>query len=139
MKTRIIIDPNIIASALLGGITRQRFDWLLSSLDQFEICYSDTLIAEISALSEVLYFRKKGITKDRISGFLKAFQTFAIKIIPSSNVRVGRDRNDFYLLGLSRDARAKYLITGDPDLLSVKKYSTTLIISLKEFEEVFTT
>lgn len=46
-KIRVVIDPNIIGSVLLGGITRKRYLLLLDNLDSFEICYSDTLLEEV--------------------------------------------------------------------------------------------
>lgn len=134
---RIVIDPNILASVLLGGITRTRFDWLLQQLDRFEICYSEKLLDEIRHFPDVPYFQKKGISFNVIQEFIRLFQSFAIKIIVSSKVRVGRDQNDYYLLSLARDSKANYLITGDPDLLELGKYGTTTILGFKEFVELF--
>ncbi len=88
-------------------------------LDRFDICYSDTVIEEVTALSEIPYFQKKKITAQTIEKFLDGFRAYSIKIVVTSKVKFGRDRNDYYMLGLARDARAKYLITGDPDLLEI--------------------
>jgi len=58
-------------------------------------------------------------------------------VLVTSRVKLGRDVNDYYLLSLSRDARADFLITGDPDLLKIEKYSRTKILSMKQFVEMF--
>jgi predicted nucleic acid-binding protein len=50
---------------------------------------------------------------------------------------LGRDANDYFLLSLCRDAKAKFLTTGDPDLLELQKYASTQIISMKDFVEIF--
>lgn len=134
---RIVLDPNVLASALIGGFTRRRFDWLLANLDRFEICYCDRVIEEIISLADVEYFKKKNITRNKIAEFADNFQSYALKIIVTSKVKVGRDRNDYYLLSLSRDSRAKFLLTGDPDLLEVGIYGSTRIVSMKEFLEIF--
>jgi len=136
-KIRVVIDPNIIASVLLGGITQKRYLWLLDNLEYFEICYSDKILEEIRHFTEVSYFQKKGITISIIERFLSSFQAYSLKIIVSSKVKLGRDANDYFLLSLCRDAKSKFLITGDPDLLELKKYASTEIISMKNFVEIF--
>lgn len=83
------------------------------------------------------YFQKQGITSEIIEGFLATFQSYSIKIIVTSQVQLGRDKNDFFLLSLSRDSRAKFLTTGDPDLLSIGKFASTQIVSMKVFIEMF--
>lgn len=55
----------------------------------------------------------------------------------SSKVKMGRDANDYFLLSLCRDAKAKFMTTGDPDLLELKKYASTQILSMKDFVEIF--
>lgn len=48
-----------------------------------------------------------------------------------------RDPKDNFLLGLSEISKADYLITGDNDLLILKKYKKTEIITIKEFERKY--
>jgi uncharacterized protein len=133
---RIIIDPNLIASVLIGGVTRDRFVRLTQRLDILEFIYCDQLIQEIGAFSQKAYFQKKGIDNLTVKSFTAFYQEFALKVMITSQVKVGRDRNDHYLLSLSRDARADFLITGDPDLLSLRKYSNTQIVTMKAFMEL---
>ena len=45
---------------------------------------------------------------------------------------VSRDPKDKYLLDLSLHVEADYLVTGDKDLLVLKEYSQTKIISFSE-------
>ncbi len=133
---RIIIDPNLIASVLIGGITRERFAGLTRHLDILEFIYSEQLLKEIRTFPQKPYFQKKGIDQVILKTFVSYFQGFAIKVIVTSEVKVGRDRNDHYLLSLARDSKADYLITGDPDLLLLQKYANTHVISLKAFMEL---
>jgi uncharacterized protein len=133
---RIIIDPNLIASVLIGGVTRDRFVRLTQRLDILEFIYCDQLIQEIGTFSQKAYFQKKGIDNLTVKSFTAFYQEFALKVMITSQVKVWRDRNDHYLLSLSRDARADFLITGDPDLLSLRKYSNTQIVTMKAFMEL---
>lgn len=134
---RLVIDPNIIGSVLIGGVSRTRYLWLLDHIDQFDICYCDQLLAEIRHFADVAYFKKKGITSEVLARFIESFQGYALKINITSQVKVGRDINDYYLLSLCRDSRATYLLTGDPDLLAIKSYAQAQILSLKGFIDQF--
>ena len=110
---------------------------MLENLDTFEICYSDILIKELRHFPEVSYFQKKNITPQSIEAFITAFQETSLQIVVTSKVKLGRDVNDYFLLSLCRDARASFLITGDPDLLEIKQYAATRIITMKAFYESF--
>lgn len=136
-KIGIVIDPNIYASVLLGGVTRQRFTWLLDQLNRFEICYPEGVLSEIRHLPEITYFKKKQITPDIVIAFIEGLQQVALQVVVTSKVKLGRDVNDYFLLSLSRDARANFLITGDPDLIEMKNDASTEIVSLKNFKDRF--
>ena len=50
-----------------------------------------------------------------------------------SNVKVCRDPKDNFLLALANDGKADYLLTGDKDLLELKKFGKTKIITITGF------
>ena len=50
-----------------------------------------------------------------------------------SNVKLSRDNMDDFLLSLSIDGKASHLITGDADLLVLKKVKKTKILTIKSF------
>lgn len=134
---RLVIDPNIIGSVLLGGVSRKRYLWLLDNLYQFDICYSDQLLTEIRHFADVPFFQKKQLTSEVLESFIDSFRSYCLKINVTSQVRLGRDSQDYYLLSLCRDARAAYLITGDPDLLTIGSYAQAQIVSFKTFVELY--
>jgi predicted nucleic acid-binding protein len=51
----------------------------------------------------------------------------------TSSVSLCRDKKDNFLLALAKDACADYLITGDKDLLVIKKFERTQIITITEY------
>jgi len=55
------------------------------------------------------------------------------RIMVRSDVRVCRDPDDDHLLALCKDGRADLLITGDKDLLVLKHFGATRILSPTEF------
>ncbi|MFY8184500.1 MAG: putative toxin-antitoxin system toxin component, PIN family [Bacteroidia bacterium] len=48
-------------------------------------------------------------------------------------VTICRDEKDNFLLSLCADGRADFLITGDDDLLSIKKIKKTRIIKIADY------
>jgi len=57
----------------------------------------------------------------------------AIFIEVTSEINTCRDPKDNFLLSLSVDGNATYLLTGDKDLLIMKKFGKTKIITIIEY------
>ncbi len=57
-------------------------------------------------------------------------------ILLKTVVTGSRDPNDNFLLSLSLDGRADFLVTGDLDLLVLQKTGTTQIMRLNDFLSV---
>lgn len=68
-----------------------------------------------------------------IEEILETIEEFAEFIDVTSQIKFLNDSKDDFLLSLASDGKADYLITGDKELLEVKKYGTTEIISIAEF------
>jgi hypothetical protein len=62
-----------------------------------------------------------------------AFEPFIDLVSVKSNVKVCRDSKDDFLLALAKDGKADYLLTGDKDLLEIKKNGKTIILMISEF------
>ena len=52
-------------------------------------------------------------------------------------MKLARDANDDFLLSLAKDGKATFLITGDKDLLVLKKINQTKIVSISDFLKRF--
>lgn len=68
-----------------------------------------------------------------IEEILETIGVFAEFIDVTSQIKFLRDNKDDFLLSLAIDGKADYLITGDKDLLEIKKYGETEVISISEF------
>jgi putative PIN family toxin of toxin-antitoxin system len=51
-----------------------------------------------------------------------------------STVDVCRDSKDNFLLALAKESKADFLITGDKDLLVIKKFENTEIVTIAEYK-----
>jgi hypothetical protein len=65
-----------------------------------------------------------------------AFDPFIDMIEVSSQVSICRDSNDDFLLNLAIDGNANYLLTGDLDILSLKKIGNTQVVKISDFFEI---
>lgn len=64
---------------------------------------------------------------------LENIQEYAEFIDIKSSVNICRDSKDNFLLALCADGKADYLITGDEDLLIIKKYKKTSIMKIATY------
>jgi predicted nucleic acid-binding protein len=66
---------------------------------------------------------------------LSAFEPFMDLIDVISIISICRDPKDNFLLALAKDGKADFLLTGDKDLLHLKKFGKTKIATMTSFME----
>lgn len=129
---RLIVDTNLWVSFVISNNLNQLDSFLFSG--NTKLLFSTELLAEI----------KETITKPKLKKFFEAnaldemlssFEPFIDLIEVKSVVNICRDPKDNFLLALARDGKADYLLTGDNDLLVLKKFGKTKIIAITSFFE----
>ena len=101
---------------------------------EITIIFSDELIEEfINVVSRPKF--KKYFSKKDIEKVLEYFDQFGELINVKSNIQICRDEKDNFLLNLSVDSEAAYLISGDKDLLVLEKIEETKIMTFADFIE----
>jgi len=78
---------------------------------------------------------KKHLSKRDIEKILEYFDQFGELVKVKSDIKICRDEKDNFLLNLSVDSKADYLVTGDKDLLILEKIENTKILTFTEFIE----
>ncbi|UCD14946.1 MAG: putative toxin-antitoxin system toxin component, PIN family [Candidatus Omnitrophota bacterium] len=132
---KVIIDTNIFVSALLGGKTCK---FICDHFEQnvFTLVLSRLIIKEIK---ETLIHKEIGhISTDDVEHLFRTINTHAKIVTPSKKVSVCRDPEDNKLLEAALAAKAHFLITGDKDLITLKTFHKTRIITPKEFLKILT-
>ena len=128
---RIILDTNIFISALINKGFRQRLTRVFDD-SSIIILTDETLLAEIEDVSTRPKISKYINPTERID-FLTYLQKRCEQIVVTSVVAVSPDPDDDFLLSLSKDGRADYLVTGNKrDLLDLKEYAGAKIVTLTE-------
>lgn len=132
-QSRIVIDTNLWISYL---ITKgfKRLDKLIYS-DKARLVFSQELIDEFIEVAKRPKFSKY-FHADDVRKLLELFDTYGEFVEIKSSINVCRDAKDNFLLSLSFDGQANYLITGDNDLLELKNFGKTSILTITDFESL---
>ena len=131
-KLKIVIDTNVLISAFnYNGLERELLK--LASNNQLDIFTSDELFNEFS---EVLSRPKFKLTLPEQIYALKSFQTISTLLKVTEKVTVCRDSDDNKVLECALACGANFLVTGDKDLLVLKEFRSTKIVTTRELLEV---
>lgn len=127
---KVILDTNLWISFLIS----KKFDFLDDLLidDKIKLIFSRELIEEFLTVAKRPKFEKY-FSDDKISDLLRLFDRYGKLIEVSSKITECRDLKDNFLLNLAVDSKANFLITGDSDLLVIKKIKKTKIITWPDF------
>ena len=129
---RIIIDTNLWISFL---ITKD-----FSKLDEIIFSRYGILVFSQELLEEFLQVAKRPkfrrfFSTEHIEEILETIHEYADFVKVHTKVEVCRDIKDNFLLSLSIDGNADYLLTGDKDLLELEKFGETNIKTISIFLE----
>ncbi len=127
--TKIILDTNLWISFLISNKYNELDNFLFSH--QVQLIFSDELLEEFLTVIEKPKL-KKYFPAQKVTQLLQLFDFYG-KLIPvTKNIKLCRDAKDDFLLNLAAEGAADYLVTGDKDLLVLKKIKTTHIITWNE-------
>ena len=127
---RVVIDTNWWISFVINPSRSQLTNLLLRN--DIVICASAELIAEVNTTIQypkLAKYIKPDVIKEFIEIFPQTVQIFPIV----TKVEICRDVKDNFLLSLSKDVNADFLITADNDLLVLNQFENTRILTLSEF------
>jgi putative PIN family toxin of toxin-antitoxin system len=125
---RVVLDANVLVAAFAArGLCHWVFEVCLDRCDLFT---GSKLLGE----TQEALVQKVKLPKDIVQSIIEFLARNATSVVP---VEVGkdvcRDPDDLEVLGLADSARAQYLVTGDDDLLVIKKYKDTRIVTPRQF------
>ncbi len=130
---RLVIDTNIIISALLSDTSLPAHLIVLWREDRFDLLTSAEQIDELMRVTRYPKIRER-LAPALAGRLINELRDIAITISDLPVVSVSPDPYDNYLLALSSVGAADFLVTGDKrDLLELKLYEGTRIITVREF------
>lgn len=132
-NNKIILDTNLWISFLISKKFSQ-IDKLIEN-KKITLVFSDELIEEFVDVVRLPKFEKY-FSKSDVEKLLDCFDQYGELIKVKSDLNICRDEKDNFLLNLSIDSKADYLITGDNDLLVLKQIEKTKIITFTDFMQL---
>ncbi|HMQ76046.1 MAG TPA: putative toxin-antitoxin system toxin component, PIN family [Flavobacteriales bacterium] len=134
-RVRLVVDVNVLVSALVRGdghfirdvFNKQRFTVLVSP--EFEREFAD--VVQRPSMRKYFTAQEAERAMVRVLGL-----TERLKNDPPLKA-ICRDPKDDYLLALAKAAKADLLVTGDDDLLVLKKHGKTRVIKPGTFRKEY--
>jgi hypothetical protein len=130
-ELRVVLDTNILISALIFTGVLSKIVNLWKDGSVVPVLTKETF----NEFREVLNYPKFSLTKTEINLILEEeiLPYFEVVKVARSVKEVCRDRQDDKFISCAIAARADYIVSGDEDLLVLKKYGQTKIIFASEF------
>jgi putative PIN family toxin of toxin-antitoxin system len=133
-KPNLVLDTNIIVSAILSktGKARQALD---KAQYVSQVLMSTSVLAEIETVLLRPKFDKYISQLERrffLTNFLKTVEF----IVETEVVTICRDPKDDKILNLALSGQAKYIISGDQDLLVLNPFQGIQIITIDTFLKI---
>lgn len=132
-KDRIILDTNLWISFLLSS-NYSKLDSILNK-NLATLVFSNELLEEFLEVIKRPKFKDSFIEED-LTDLLLQIESNSEFFDVSKRVNAFRDPKDNFLLALAEVANATYLITGDKDLLSMRRFAETKICTMTEYLEI---
>lgn len=130
MSRLVVIDTNVWISGLYWeGLTSKVIDLL--EKEEITACFSPETLKEWD--DKVKLYGQKFVRIEVYFKYKKHIQKYGRFIYPSEKVTICRDEDDNRFLEVAVASKAEFIITGDHDLLTIKKYKNIKIVSPKEF------
>lgn len=128
---KVVLDSNILFSAVIfGGIPQEILEAAI--LKKFIAISSPILVGEFL---DVLR-RKPGASVQQLNAIEKKVNEILEIVYPRETVTICRDEDDNRVLEAAVEGKCDYIITGDQDLLALKKFKKIIILTPKDFLEI---
>ena len=127
---KVILDTNLWISFLISKKLDEIDDLIIDG--KIKLIFSKESIEEFITVTQRPKFRKYFSDTD-IKNLLLLFDDFGKLIDVSTVINDCRDDKDNFLLSLAIDSKSDYLVTGDTDLLIIKKIKKTKIVNWTDF------
>ncbi len=134
-RIRSVIDTNLWVSYLIGRTLANLTKPLEN--DIISLLFSDELLDELVEVLHRPKFRKYFSLED-VRELLELINLRAEWIEVEGCTDACRDFKDNFLLDLSDAGTAEYLVTGDTDLLEMKQWGKTRIVTATQFNRILT-
>jgi len=129
---RVVIDTNIFVSSFFGGNPRKIID--LWKEEKITLCLSNAILDEYVDVLCKIGLKDEHEIEELLSLFLKGFNLLFTTKTPRIRI-VKNDPDDDKFIECAVALKADAVITGDREILAVKKYMGIKIVTPQQFLE----
>jgi putative PIN family toxin of toxin-antitoxin system len=126
---RLVVDTNVLVSSLLSAGMMELARIIVRD---HRLIYSTMQLLELKDVLDRPKFRTRFLPGQKEELFNSLARNGEL-IDLISEVDICRDPDDNHLLALCKDGKADLLITGDKDMLVLKKFGKTRVLAPAEF------
>ena len=134
---RVVLDTNVFISATLirGG----QEDQIVRAWQRgvFELVLSPPILEE---MGRALFYDKlrkfRWMTVEEVAELLQALAQGSVVVSGRSKVTASHDPDDDKFLAAAIEAEARFVVTGDRDLLDLRRYRNVRIITPARFRRI---
>jgi len=132
---KIVIDTNVFVSAIIQrGYSNLIVDTLFIE-GKIQLCISDQVLEEYYSVLSRKKFIKYLDFVSKSENILAAIEAKSTWCYPKTKIDVIRDKDDNKFLELANESKANFLITGNTNDFTMKKFKKTFIVTPKEYWE----
>ncbi len=130
---RLVVDTNILISALLSGTSLPAHLIVLWRECRFDLLTSAAQIDELMRVTRYPKIRAR-LAPALAGRLINEIRDLAILLTELPVVTASPDPHDNYLLAIAASGSADFLVTGDKrDLLALRLFEGTKIITVRDF------
>jgi len=129
----VVLNTSVIISHLYGGASRKVVD--LWKHGHLQLIVSPEIVEEyLSVLQRSPFLTERGFQALQLWFSHKSKVT---EVRPGKHFKVCRDENDDMFLDAAYAGKAKYIISWDKDLLTIKEFRGIKIVNPGEFLDIY--
>lgn len=135
-QLKVVVDTNVLVSASFKKASPiPNYIYQALKFQRFILITSQEILEEVEGVisRDYIVARSKMTEKDRLA-FIETIKEVSLLTSRQTTVQSSsRDVTDNKFLACAYEAKANYIVTGDNDLLVLKKYKGTKIIKPRDF------
>lgn len=132
---KVVLDTNVLVSAFIQRSYPYYIVYELVFGRKIQLCVSPELVSEYYEVLNRSKFSRYPDFLNKAETLLAIIETTSVEFHPKIKLNIVSDKDDNKLLELAPASKADFLVTGNTNDFTMKKYKGTKIVTPKEYWE----
>lgn len=130
---KVVLDTNVLVSSLIQRSYPYFIVYELVFGKEIQVCISEDLVNEYYEVLNRSKFSKYPDFLNKAETLLAMIEMTAVEFHPKTKLNILSDKSDNKLLELISECGADFLVTGNRNDFTMKKFKKTKIVTPKEY------